>query len=238
MAKAARDPVTGVTPQMELFACWMAKTGRPVIAHEKAYPGQMGTPGRNTEANRLLHDERVLARVEHYRRIAERALDTSVIAIARQMARIAFLDMRDCYDEQGRLLMPHELPTDIAMALDGIDVVEMAGAMKISVGAGNDDGDDEKPKKEKGEPPAEPAIVHVPMYTKKVRFNRVKALEMLARWRRMIQDKVDERSPSDLSQLTDEELDREYSAMQEAVAMIERSRKTKPKEKRAASKQE
>lgn len=230
MSRAVRHPVTGVTPQQDVFACEFAKTGRATLAYKRAYPDStMDDRSCASEANKLLHDQRVVARVEHFQRIAARKLEASVEQLAMQAARIAFLDIRDLYDEQGRLLKPQDLPTDVALALDSLEVVEMEGGAVVAVDAPGGDGGGKRKKKRKPDAMVQAdenglALVHVPMYTKKVRFGRTKALEMLMQWRKMLRDDSQTRLPGDLASMTEEEFEKAYAETKAAVDMIERAR--------------
>jgi hypothetical protein len=145
--------------------------------------------------------------------MAEVQLEATVQDIGRALARIALLDVRDLFDEKGALVPPHELPEHVALALEGIDVVEAVGGMKVEVSR-------EKGKKGGGRSP-----MHVPTYTKKVRFDRMEALKLLAQWKRMLVDQVETRGPSDLASMSDEELEREHKALSEVVNLIRRPRK-------------
>jgi len=51
--------------------------------------------------------------------------------ILRELGKIAFQDIRKLYDEEGNLLPVHLLDDDIAAAVAGIDIVEMAGGAEI-----------------------------------------------------------------------------------------------------------
>jgi phage terminase small subunit len=72
------------------------------------------------------------------------------------MARALRFDPRKMFREDGSLKTLPELDADTADALAGFEVVEMAGGMKVST---KDDGNG-----------GTPALQHVPMYTKKVKW--------------------------------------------------------------------
>lgn len=201
----ARDALTA---QQERFAQLVVIHGKKQrIAYRKAYEAKdMSEAVVDVSASQLMRHPKVAARVEQLRRIAESKLEVTVEGIARQLARIGFLDLRDCYDDLGRLLAPHEMPEYVAMAIDGIDVVEMEGGAKV----GGADG-----------------IVHVPMYTKKIRHSRIKALELMAKWRKMLVEQVENGAPGEFSSMDDAQLAAEHTALKEAVAIIERARSRK-----------
>jgi len=210
-----------LTAKQERFAQLVVIHGtRQRIAYRKAYDAcEMADITVDIEASKLMRHPKVAVRIEELRKIAEAKLEVSIENIARQLARIGFLDLRDCYDDQGRLLAPHEMPEGVAMAIDGIDVVEMEGGMKITLPA--------KDGKKKGGEQAEPAVMHVPMYTKKVRHSRIKALELMAKWRKMLVDQVEHGAPGEFANMDDAQLEAEHVALQVAVNAIERARNRK-----------
>ncbi len=93
------------------------------------------------------------------------------------LARIAFNDMREMFDEHGNLMPIQDLPESVALSLAGLDVVTV----------------------KKGEGEVE--------YVSKIRSNdRLKAFELLGRHMKMFTDKV-ENSITKYSDVSDEELD-------------------------------
>jgi phage terminase small subunit len=105
---------------------------------------------------------------------AERSERTHITQdrVLQELARVAFFDIRKLYRDDGSLKQPHELDDDAAAVLQGVDVVEMAGGMKIDAG----DGD----------------MQHVPMYTKKTKIpDKVAALGLAMRHLGMLKDKVE-----------------------------------------------
>lgn len=87
-----------------------------------------------------------------------------------EFAKIAFLDPRKFYDASGNLIPIHLLDDDTAAALGGMDVVEMAGGMKMD-----------------GNGPQ-----HVPMHTKKIKIiDKKGALDSIARHLGMFVDKTE-----------------------------------------------
>lgn len=87
--------------------------------------------------------------------------------VLEEYAKLAFLDIRKFYDMNGRLLDPHSIPDDVAAGLAGIEVFEEFGF--------NKEGDKE----------------HIGD-TKKIKtYDKVKALDSLARHLGMFTDKMD-----------------------------------------------
>jgi phage terminase small subunit len=50
--------------------------------------------------------------------------EVTQMRVLKELARVAFLDIRKFYDDNGKLKQPHELDDDAAAALAGIDVTE------------------------------------------------------------------------------------------------------------------
>lgn len=91
--------------------------------------------------------------------------------VLQELGRIAFFDIRKLYTEAGALKQPHELDDEAAAVLAGIDVVEMAGGMKVD---------------------GEGGASHVPMYTKKARIpDKVAAIGLAMRHLGMLNDKLE-----------------------------------------------
>lgn len=91
--------------------------------------------------------------------------------VLQELARIAFFDLRKLYREDGSLKAMHELDDDAAAVLAGVDVVEMAGGVKMG---------------------GEEGLAHVAMYTKKTKIpDKVAALGLAMRHLGMLKDKVE-----------------------------------------------
>lgn len=183
MPRARRDPKTGVTVQQERFAVEYAKLGRPSVAYRRAYDAAaMNEDTIAHRARELLADSHIAARVEHYRQIAERALEVSVERIALETARIAFFDIRTLYDEAGNLIPLHELPEGTARALNGMDVEA------LYEGRGEERALTGHVRKYK----------HVP---------KIEALRLLAQWKKMLIDRREVGKPGEFDNMDERELE-------------------------------
>ena len=109
-------------------------------------------------------------------------LEISRDRVLREYARLAFSDIRQFYDENGRLLSPHELADDAAAALAGIEVYEEFGFDKTGE------------KQHIGD-------------TKKIKtYNKLQALQDLGKHLGVFEEDNKQRNPDvDLSALTPEE---------------------------------
>lgn len=109
------------------------------------------------EGCRMLQRPSVQERLETRRAEALAASKLTADEVLQSLARAVRFDPRKLFNEDGSLKPVHQLDAETADALAGIEVVEMAGGMKVDVndgGSGSGDG----------------VISHVPMYTKKVKW--------------------------------------------------------------------
>jgi phage terminase small subunit len=103
-----------------------------------------------SQGSRLLKKVKVRAELDRRRAelLAEHKITTD--AVWRSLRQSLFFDPRKLFQESGALRPVHQLDDDTAMGLAGLEVVEMAGGAAI----GGPEG-----------------IVHVPMFTKKVKWS-------------------------------------------------------------------
>ena len=198
MAKAAKDPVTGVTPQQERFAYKYITSGRPGIAYQQAYKTTSYAVAR-VEGRRLLDNPSIALRGEHYRKIAESKLSVSIERIALEAARIAFFDMGELVDDDGNAVPLQDLPDDTRRALNGMDIEE------LYEGKGKDRKHIGHVKKYK----------HVP---------KIEALRLLAQWKKMLVDLREVGKPGEFASLSDAEVEQQAT---EAVTLAVKMGKLK-----------
>lgn len=183
MARAAKDPKTGLTPKQEEFVRQVVILGKQGMAYRKAYDAKgMSQNAVDREASLLMDNPKIAQRVAELRERSLRQFDMDVREIALGLSRIARADLREAFDPvTGALLRPEEMPEDLAMAMTSIEVVEMAGGMSVNAAGGD--------------------VKHVPMYTKKLRIaDRKGALDTLAKWRGMLVDKKEVGKPGEFDQ--------------------------------------
>lgn len=73
-------------------------------------------------ASRLLADSKVSARVNELKEIHLRKHKVNVARVLEEYSRLAFLDIRKAFDEEGRLKPIQELDDDTAAAIAGLEV--------------------------------------------------------------------------------------------------------------------
>lgn len=112
------------------------------------------------QASRLLTRRNIADAIAQRRERREILSDVSVARVLKEMARIGFADVRKLFNEDGSLKAFKDMDDDTAAALAAVDVVEMAGGMKVDTEGAS----------------------HVPMYTKKVKlWDKNSALEKIAK---------------------------------------------------------
>jgi phage terminase small subunit len=115
--------------QHERFACEYIKDFNGAQAYARTYPGVTPDTAK-ANASRLLADANVRSRVEHLAREALAGEKMNAMQVLAGMARIASVDPRRAFDENGALLPIHQLPDDIALAVQSVEVVELDGGPK------------------------------------------------------------------------------------------------------------
>ncbi|WP_020469710.1 terminase small subunit [Zavarzinella formosa] len=122
--------MTDLTPKQEAFCLKYIELGNASEAYRQSYDAKKATDKTIWEAaSRLLTDSKVAARVEELKLAAIKRHEVTVSRVLREYAKLAFLDIRKAYDNEGHLKPIHELDDDTAAAIAAIDVVEnQAGA--------------------------------------------------------------------------------------------------------------
>jgi phage terminase small subunit len=137
--------------------------------------GRAGYKGKGStatvNASRMLANANISAEIAKKMQKREERTEITQDRVLRELARVAFFDIRKLYAGDGSLKRPADLDDDTAAALSGIDVVEMAGGAAVGGAA---------------------AVAHIPMYTKKVRaFDKGVALTLAMRHLGMLLDKTE-----------------------------------------------
>lgn len=124
--------------------------------------------GNAAEVNaaRLLRNAQVQLFVAALQRDRNQAMELTHERVLREVARLAFVDIRKAFNADGGLKLPHEMDDDTAAAISGIDT------LTTSVGGG----DEEAP---------------MSLVTKKVKvFDKKGALELAMRHMGLLNDKM------------------------------------------------
>lgn len=77
--------------------------------------------------SRLLSDANVFNEIMKRTEARQKRTEVTQDMVIKELARIAFLDIRDLYDENGALIPIHKLSRDTAAAIGGMDVVSVGG---------------------------------------------------------------------------------------------------------------
>lgn len=116
--------MTDLTPMQEKFATGLAKGLSQAEAYRKAYPASKKWKDESvwTMASKLAADTKVCSRVAELTDRAAKANQVSVDRVLKEYARLAFMDPRKLFDDDGRPLAITGLDDDTAAAIIGIDV--------------------------------------------------------------------------------------------------------------------
>jgi phage terminase small subunit len=181
-----------LTPKQECFCLEYVKSGNATKAYRLAYNAQHMKPAViAVKACELLKNGKVTVRVDELaarvKAVLEHKFDITVERIAEELARLAFFNPADLYDENDKLIPPNKLPKHVAAALQQVEEYEEfegRGKDRELVG-----------------------------FTKKVKWHDKKAsLEVLAKYRGMLIERKEVRKPSQFSDLSDAELDAEIKS--------------------------
>lgn len=116
-----------LSSQMELYARRLAEGASQSAAYREAYPRSVNwKPGSvHSKASTLAADARVSARVAELRAAAVKRTEVTQDMVIKELARIAFFDIRKIFNQDGTLKKVHELDDDSAAAIASIELVEI-----------------------------------------------------------------------------------------------------------------
>ena len=180
MGRAAKKPGTGLTEKQEGFALECVRLGSPARAYRKCYDAEKMTQTSVwSEVNGLLANPIVAAKVRELTEVARKKLNVTVERIAVELARVAFFDPRELFDETGNPVPINELPEDAARVIAGLDVEDLFER----------DADGNRTK--------------TGMVKKYKLSNKLTALEVLAKWQKMLIDRVETGKPGEFAESED-----------------------------------
>ncbi|MDY3558391.1 terminase small subunit [Gemmata sp. JC673] len=164
--KKSRAPRPNLTAREARFCALYAESGNATRAYLAAGFPCPNTNAAGVQAFKLLRKGKIRDLI---RRMQGEALDAAQVTtdrIAQGLARIAFADRADLFDDRGRLLPPRAWPADVAGTVEGVESEDLFEAVA----------DPNGPKRRE-----------LVGYARKVKTaRRTEALKVLAQWRRMI----------------------------------------------------
>ena len=118
----------GLTEKQERFCLEYMATGNATESYRRVYNTKKMKPETiSRNAKFLIDDNRIATRMEELRApLLEKAMITEE-RVLREIARIAFFDIRNIFDSRGKLLPIHSWPDDVAAAVSGVEVVAKKG---------------------------------------------------------------------------------------------------------------
>jgi phage terminase small subunit len=124
MPKRTNAAVTGDFSEREIlfiyFYCSNGNNGTDAAIKAGYKPANA-----KTQASRMLATARIKAEVDRVMGKSLAKLEITVERVLNEIARLAFADIRNCFNADGTLKPLHELDDDTAAALVGMDVIEI-----------------------------------------------------------------------------------------------------------------
>lgn len=112
-----------LTPKQEKFAQRLVETDKPSESYRHAYDAEnMSDEAVSVEACRLQDNPRVALRIAELRQLHLKRHQVTVDRVVSELSKLAFLDIRKAFDEEGNLKPIHELDDDTAAAIAGLEV--------------------------------------------------------------------------------------------------------------------
>lgn len=120
-----------MTPAQETFAAGVAQGLTQAEAYRRAYPKSKGWRDATVwkRSSELMRNGEVLGRVSELTRQAAASNEITVERVLRELARLAFFDIRKLVNRDGAPRPLHELDDDTAAALAGLEVCRVGNAV-------------------------------------------------------------------------------------------------------------
>lgn len=129
---------SNLTPKQETFCQKYIELGDATKAYYAAYDAKNSKPiTANRRAKELLDNGKIQARVRELQALHLKRHTVTVDRVLREFARLAFLDIRKAFNEDGSLKPIHEMDDETAAAIAAIEVetlFEGKGQDRESVG--------------------------------------------------------------------------------------------------------
>jgi phage terminase small subunit len=163
-----------LTPKQEQFCLKYIELGNASEAYRQSYDAENMKPETvNREAFALLENPKITTRINELKDGHLKRHEVTIDRVLAEYAKLAFLDIRKAFDEEGNLKPIHELDDDTAAAIAGLEVDK-----RVSSFVGED-----------GKPVAESHLHKIKLSDKKG------ALDSLARHLGMFTDKTEISGP-------------------------------------------
>lgn len=112
-----------LTPKQEKFAQRLVETDKPSESYRYAYDAEnMSDAAISVEACRLQDNPSVALRIDELRKMHLKRHQVTIDRVVAELSKLAFLDIRKAFDEEGNLKPIHELDDDTAAAIAGLEV--------------------------------------------------------------------------------------------------------------------
>ena len=112
-----------LTPKQERFCQKYIELGDATKAYYAAYDAQNSKPiTANRSAKALLDDPKISTRVRELQLLHQKRHEVTVDRVLQEFSRLAFLDIRKAFDEEGRLKPIHDMDDETAAAIAGLEV--------------------------------------------------------------------------------------------------------------------
>lgn len=107
-----------------------AQFARFVVRYGDATRAALAAGYARTSAGNLMQDQRVIDEIERLQATAIQSSDITAQRVMKELARIAFSDVRNAFDENGHLKPIHELSDDEAAVITGVEYETTARVVK------------------------------------------------------------------------------------------------------------
>ncbi len=125
-AKKAEPKRRGLTAKQEAFCNAYIVHGVGATAYRDAYDADGMKPGVvHNEASKLLDNHGIAIRIKQLQERAAARAEITLGRVLRELCKLAFLDIRKAFDEQGDLKSIAELDDETAAAIAGIEYEEI-----------------------------------------------------------------------------------------------------------------
>lgn len=172
--------MTSLSNQQKLFCQKYLELGmNGTQAYLNVYKSVKKEATARTNASRLLTNANIQEYIRELQEKVEQKAIVSIEDIVKELYKIGFSNVKDLYDESGKLKEISTIDTNVASAISSIKVQQRAGAMNLSL------------KKESKDKDLDVDIQHLDEWVKEIKFcDKLKALELLGKYLGMFKDEA------------------------------------------------